>query len=65
MQDGHSMGLMLTTNIGPGPVPETYRNCKGVILDAHSHLDGAEVKAGLGAPDERIFTAPAPKFRKP
>jgi len=64
-QDGHSRGLMLTTNIGPGPIPETYRNCKGAVLDAHSHLHGAEVKASLGPADDRILTAPPPKYHRP
>jgi hypothetical protein len=64
-QDGHSKGLMLTTNIGPGPVPTAYRDSKNVVLFAHSQVPGFDVKSGVGAPDERVFTAPKPTLRRP
>jgi hypothetical protein len=64
-QEGHSRGLMLTTNLGPGPVPQTYRDCKYVVLLAHSQAPGAEVRAGIGAPDDSLLSAPKPRFRKP
>lgn len=64
-QDGHSKGLMLTTHIGPGPVPTAYRDSKNVVLFAHSQVPGFDVKANVGAPDERVFTAPKPTLRRP
>jgi hypothetical protein len=64
-QDGHSKGLMLTTNLGPGPVPEAYRDSKSVVIIAHSQVQGFDVKANVGAPDERVFTAPRPTLRRP
>lgn len=64
-QDGRSKGLMLTTHLGPGPVPQTYRDSKNVVLFAHSQVPGFDVKANIGAPDERVFTAPKPTLRRP
>lgn len=64
-RDGRSVGLMLTTNLGPGPVPTTYRDAKNVVLFAHSQVRGFDVKASTGAPDETLFSAPKPTFRRP
>jgi len=64
-QDGHSKGLMLTTNLGMSPVPKAYADNKKLVLFAHSQVPGYDVKASIGAPDERIFSAPPIRPKKP
>ena len=64
-QDGRSKGLLSLPGTGAGPVPKVFYNSKMLIIGIHSQLPGAEVRAGIGEPDERIFTAPPPKFHKP
>jgi len=64
-QDGKSKGIMLTTGLGVGPVPKTYVESKKLIFAIHEQLPGFDVKANLGAPDERIFSAPPIKPKKP
>jgi len=64
-QDGRSKGLMLTTNLGMSPVPKAYADNKKIVLFAHSQVPGFDVKANVGAPDERIFSAPPIRPRKP
>ena len=64
-RDDQSLGLMLTTNLGLGPIPKVYRDVKTVVLFAHSQVRGFDVKAGTGAPDETLFSAPKPTFRRP
>jgi len=64
-QDGRSKGLMLTTNLGMSPVPKAYADTKKLVLFAHSQVPGYDVKANIGAPDERIFSAPPIRPKKP
>ena len=64
-RDGKSVGLLLTTNLGTSPVPKAYTDSKNMILAAHHEVQGFEAKAGIGESDERIFSAPPPKLRRP
>jgi hypothetical protein len=64
-QDGRSRGLLSLPGTGASPIPKVFYNSKMLIIGIHSQLPGAEVRAGLGEPDERVFTAPPPKFHKP
>jgi hypothetical protein len=64
-RDGHSVGLMLTTNLGASPVPKTYTDSKNMILAAHGSVQGFEARAGAGEADERIFSVPKPTLRRP
>ncbi len=64
-QDGRAKGLMLTTNLGMSPVPKAYADSKKVILFAHSQVQGFDVKAGVGEPDEHVFDAPPIKMKRP
>jgi hypothetical protein len=64
-RDGHSVGLMLTTNLGTSPVPKAYSDSKNMIIHAHGQVQGFEAKAGIGESDERIFSAPKPTLRRP
>ena len=64
-RDGQSVGLMLTTNLVSSPFPKVYTDSKNMILAAHGAVVGYEAKSGTGESDERIFSAPKPKLRRP
>lgn len=64
-RDGHSVGLVMTTNLGTSPVPKAYSDSKNTIIYAHGQVAGYEAKASIGESDERIFSAPKPTLRRP
>jgi hypothetical protein len=64
-QDGRSKGLMLTTNLGTGPIPKTYVESKRVVLAVHSQVQGFDVRVGTGAADEGVLSVPPPRFKRP
>lgn len=64
-QDGRAQGLLLTLNLGTSPVPKAYADSKKIILFAHSQVQGFDVKVGAGEADERIFSAPPPRLKRP
>jgi len=64
-QDGHSKGLLFRTNLGAGPLTNAYLDSKKIILYVHGQVPGWDMKAQIGAPDERVFDAPKIQMKRP
>jgi hypothetical protein len=64
-QNGDTKGLFFRTNLGEKALADAYVESKKLVFAIHSQLPGYDVKASLGASDERIFSAPPIKPKKP
>jgi hypothetical protein len=64
-QDGVTKGLLLTTGMGTSAVPKVYLASKERVYKAHASVMGAEVKVSVGPADDRIFSPPPIKMKRP
>jgi hypothetical protein len=58
--NGKDWGLMLSPGAAGTGLPETYRDCKGLVMKVHASVQGLEVQVNVDA--DRVFSAPPIKM---
>ena len=54
--NGNDYGLMLVPGAGGTGLPESYRDCKALVLAIHGSVQGLEVRVNEDA--DKLFSAP-------